>query len=333
MRINEDYYIENVYTLIRVPNHNANLNEFASRYFCLQSNSTHNVYVVWKRRNRVRRIDKRSPPKLLLGHGPTIGHSDNQIGEVRPSSSQTRKRIRRRCDSSVSLTESYSESSSSEYFENKQAALETIQLPKRREVLLKLFKRLPARGLSKGLPKSLSKSLTKFGGRSHRCKYDPIQRTTKKSELLIVKNRVTCQQFGRSKSLLRTITNKLKAFGSKVEDASSDSILLHLHHSPTREVLLDHQNDSSCVNSHPLTPQLANDNRPDPLDQENQPKKLFSGWLGRLSSRTAKLVRTLKSSKDDELTRMKLAKTKVKCAMRNIRHNLINIITSKKKRD
>lgn len=322
MRINEDYYIENVYTLIRVPNNNANLGEFASRYFCLQSDSTHNVYVVWKRRNRVKRIDKRSPPKSLSGSVERPVRSKSGSFKVRPSSllgkrAKSIKRIVRR-DSVMSLNESSSDSSSPEYFtvENRQS-----RASKSKQFLLKLplLKHLPVKSL-----------LSKFAAHRPKDDQNKIKKLNKKH--LMVKNRPNYQKFDRlpKGQLLRVITNKLKSFSSKVEDASTDSILIHLN-SPTRKVLLDHQSETDNL-PHETSRPPSQENR-NQLGQERNPKKLFSNLIDKLSCRTSRLVHSLKSTKDDELARIKVAKKKVKCVVSNISHNLINLITPKQKRD
>lgn len=318
MRINEDYYIENVYTLIRVPNNNANLSEFASRYFCLQSDSTHNVYVVWKRRNRVKRIDKRSPPKSLVGseaiERPAKSSSFKPARPLLGKRAKTVKRIVRH-DSVMSLNGSSSESS--EYFTvaSKQLASRAV---KSKQFLLKLplFKNLPAKGL-----------LAKFAAYRPKDEQNRIKKLNKKSKHSIVKNRPNYQKFDRlpKGQLLRVITNKLKSFSSKVEDASSDSVLIHLN-SPTRKVLLNYQSDSQETDQAP--------SQEDPPNQfERRPKKLLSSFFDKLSGRTSRLVRSLKSTKDDELARIKVAKKKVKCVVSNIGHNLMSLISQKKKRD
>lgn len=47
-----------MFTLIRVPNKSSRSCEFASKYVCLQTSSTHKVYVINKRKSRIRRFDE-----------------------------------------------------------------------------------------------------------------------------------------------------------------------------------------------------------------------------------------------------------------------------------
>ena len=331
--------------------------------------------------NRVKRIKKRSllssegvksslhkpanpSSKRWARHsGKSSGQSSDRTSDDCSSIGKRVKQTKSPCDSLCSLTESYSESSSLEYFERKRAALQpkkqssepSSELSEPAEPLKSSEPSKPSKPLKSGettfkllLLKHLpGKTLNKL--RAHR----PDEKTTK-SEMLFARNRLNYQKFGRppKRNLLKTIRNKLRSFGARVEDASIDSMLVHMN-SPTREVLLDHSSDrlsdwpgerpndrQNCWPSVKLS-SIRNENevnkRPvdqaDQLDPERKPKKLFSEFFDRLSSSTARLVRSLTCTKEDELVRMKVAKKKVNRVVKNLRHNLTNIITLKKKRD
>lgn len=347
MRINEEYYIENVYTLIRVPNGVTSqvAHEFASRYFCLQSDSTHNVYIVWKRRNRVKRVDqldRKSIPKLLFK--PEIDELHESTSEtclLRSPAPQSKFKLFRPllCRPKIKL--------------NSIAPIDKLsndsQVHSLNSVPTKPTKLFAIKSNNKAYNLIKPSSSYSFTFKISTFKFKKLRSPFKIEQSVLNQSNDKCRSPNnlRKGKLFKVIKNKLKSLNAKVQDKSCDSAkVLKIDESSKPDAACYQKIDESwkpacyqkidddeitcrtnCLESKSPNKQDAKlDKHDDRILVENKKKsisKLFSRLSKQVSGGTS-LIQTLRSSKED-FKRTKVAK-KFRSVFKNIHHNFVDLI-------